>query len=165
MKYLYIFFILVLPLEFLGQPLIVDDPSSNFLAEFNGGDKLFLLMKENGNRRGYFGSFSGDPEDVDFGTSALNPTGKVHFTIGTVPKVTLNTSGNFGIGFTNPTEKLHVNGNIRVDNDADIFGLDQIVGFNNLRFYGDETDGPDVYIAANGSGWYWHKLSTTATSC
>lgn len=58
-------------------------------------------------------------------------------------------NGNVGIGI-NPTERLHVNGNIRVADDADIFGLDQVVGFNDLRFSGDATGGPDLSISAAG---------------
>ncbi|MCI0540981.1 MAG: hypothetical protein L0Z50_37750 [Verrucomicrobiales bacterium] len=58
--------------------------------------------------------------------------------------------GRVGIGTANPTEALHVNGNIRIADDADLFGLDQIIGFNDLRIYGDATGGPDVYVAPNG---------------
>ncbi|MCX7687971.1 MAG: hypothetical protein N2045_08380 [Fimbriimonadales bacterium] len=43
------------------------------------------------------------------------------------------------------------NGDMRLANDRSIFGLDQLVGFNDLRLYGDATGGPDVYIAANGN--------------
>ncbi|GBC90487.1 hypothetical protein HRbin14_01224 [bacterium HR14] len=59
-------------------------------------------------------------------------------------------SGDVGIGTTSPRERLHVNGNIRLADDRSIFGLDQLVGFNDLRLYGDATGGPDVYIAPNG---------------
>ncbi len=65
--------------------------------------------------------------------------------------VTIRGSGNVGIGITSPSERLHVNGNIRLADDGSIFGLDQLVGFNDLRLYGDATGGPDVYIAANGN--------------
>jgi len=58
--------------------------------------------------------------------------------------------GAVGIGTTSPSERLHVNGNIRLADDRSIFGLDQLVGFNDLRLYGDATGGPDVYIAPNG---------------
>ena len=60
-------------------------------------------------------------------------------------------SGDVGIGTTSPRERLHVNGNIRLADDRSIFGLDQLVGFNDLRLYGDANGGPDVYIAANGN--------------
>jgi subtilisin-like proprotein convertase family protein len=65
-------------------------------------------------------------------------------------RLTILPGGDVGIGNTSPIEKLHVNGNIRVADDADIFGLDQLVGFNDLRFSGDNVDGPDIVIAADG---------------
>jgi len=45
--------------------------------------------------------------------------------------------------------KAYLNG-IALDNDADITGADQIVGYNDLRLYGDSSGGPDVYIASDG---------------
>ncbi len=65
--------------------------------------------------------------------------------------VTILGSGNVGIGTASPQARLHVNGDIRLADDHSIFGLDQLVGFNDLRFYGDATGGPDVYISASGN--------------
>ncbi len=45
---------------------------------------------------------------------------------------------------------LRVNG-ITLDDDADITGADQIMGFNDLRLYGDSTGGPDIYITTGGN--------------
>lgn len=59
-------------------------------------------------------------------------------------------NGNLGIGLAGPTDKLHVNGDIRVADDRDIFGLDILQGFNDLRFSGDATGGPDFIIQASG---------------
>lgn len=73
----------------------------------DGPDNLYLTWAENGIPRGYLGSYSGNPEDVDFGTYNGN-TGKIHFTTNNDPKVTILNSGYTGIGTTNPQARLHV---------------------------------------------------------
>ncbi len=42
------------------------------------------------------------------------------------------------------------NGNLKLADDRSISGLDQLVGYNDLRLYGDATGGPDLYIAPDG---------------
>ena len=71
-------------------------------------------------------------------------------------------NGNVGIGVATATERLHVNGNIRVANDASIFGLDQLVGFNDLRFYGDPIGGPDFYIGSDGRSGFTNTYSNVS---
>lgn len=39
----------------------------------------------------------------------------------------------------------------RLADDRSIFGLYRLVGYNDLRLYGDATGGPDVYISASGN--------------
>ncbi len=58
--------------------------------------------------------------------------------------------GRVGIGTSAPTETLEVNGNIRVANNADILGLDRLVGSSSLNLYGDAAGGPDLTIALDG---------------
>jgi len=71
---------------------------------------------DNGFQRGYFGSFSGNDEDVDFGTWE-NPYGKLNLSIRTEPKLTIDVNGDVGIGTTNPTEKLTISsGNLKLTN-------------------------------------------------
>ncbi|MEL7530105.1 MAG: hypothetical protein AAFN10_02295 [Bacteroidota bacterium] len=46
--------------------------------------------------------------------------------------------------------KLFVNGNIRLADDSSLFGIDQIVGFNDIRFAANPSRSNDVVIANNG---------------
>ncbi len=83
--------------------------SSTYVAQFNGAAPMYMGIFENDVYRGYWGSYSGAPEDVDFGTGFGNTTGKLHFTIQADPKMTLM-GNNVGIGITTPAHRLHING-------------------------------------------------------
>lgn len=67
------------------------------VARFSGADGMYVALSENNVYRGYIGSYSGDAEDVDFGTGVGNITGKVHLTIQGTPKLTVEASGNVNI--------------------------------------------------------------------
>ena len=71
----------------------------------NGTSGLYLSWAEGGSYRGYLGSYAGNPEDVDFGTYG-GSTGKIHFTTFNIPRMTINSPGNVGIGVTDPTNPL-----------------------------------------------------------
>ncbi len=83
-------------------------------------------------------------------------------------------NGNVGIGTNTPSAKLDVNGTMEVNgdasfaqdltiegeshlngivlnDDADITGADQIVGFNDLRLSGDNDGGTDLFITGDGN--------------
>lgn len=83
--------------------------TTSYVAQFNGISPMYMGIFENDIYRGYWGSYAGNPEDVDFGTGS-GTTGKLHLTIQAVPKLTINNSGQVGIGITSPTHLLHVNG-------------------------------------------------------
>ena len=83
--------------------------STNYVAQFNGGTAMYMRLFENNLYHGYLGSFSGNAEDVDFGTGNGNISGKVHLTIQGSPKLTVDNFGNLGIGTTTPGEKLEIN--------------------------------------------------------
>jgi hypothetical protein len=74
----------------------------------DGGDPVFISWAENGINRGYLGSYAGAASDVDFGTYSTNTTGKLHFTIQNVPKMTIDVNGFVGIGNTSPISLLDV---------------------------------------------------------
>lgn len=84
--------------------------NSSYVSQFNGAAPMYMGIFENDIYRGYWGSFSGNAEDVDFGTGAGNSFGKLHFTIQAAPKMTINSFGNIGIGNTNPNHRLQING-------------------------------------------------------
>lgn len=87
-------------------------------ATSNGGyglvgttsSSLWWGFYENGTYRGYLGSYSGKNEDVDFGTGGGNTLGSVHLTIAAVPKFTVDSIGNVGIGTRFPRYRLQVDG-------------------------------------------------------
>lgn len=85
-------------------------------AIFDGGSNLYISFAENGAYRGYFGSYAGNPEDIEFGTYAGN-LGAVHLTTNNLPKLTVLNGGNVGIGTTTPSQKFDVQGgNARINN-------------------------------------------------
>lgn len=78
-------------------------------ARFNSNNStMFLGLYKNNIQRGYVGSTVNFGYDVDFGTSENNAIGKVHFTIKTKPKLTIDTAGHVGINTLIPTNALHV---------------------------------------------------------
>ena len=79
--------------------------STGVIAKFSGGTQTWMEFRENNVYRGYLGSFAGNPEDMDFGA---NTGGKIHFTIGASPKVTISTSGFLGVGKTAPGAPLDI---------------------------------------------------------
>jgi hypothetical protein len=84
--------------------------TSNYVAQFNGTAPMYMGIFENDIYRGYWGSYAGAVEDVDFGTGSGNTLGKLHFTIQANPRLTIGADGKVGIGTTNPAHLLHVNG-------------------------------------------------------
>ncbi len=105
-----------------GTSQLLSVPYSEFSkgvqATSNGGSglrgttssSLWWGFYENGIYRGYLGSYAGKNEDVDFGTGGGNTLGSVHLTVAAVPKVTIDSIGNVGIGTRFPDYRLQVNG-------------------------------------------------------
>ncbi|MBL7729175.1 MAG: hypothetical protein JNM68_15880, partial [Dinghuibacter sp.] len=139
--------------------------ASNYVGQFNGIAPMYMGIFEGDVYRGYWGSYSGNAEDVDFGTGSGNTIGKLHLTIQANPRVTIGANGNVGIGNINPAYKLHVDGgDLFVESSAGkiIFGyntggsqwrLGSTGGGADLRWYSFDgtTETPRHYFSQNGN--------------
>jgi hypothetical protein len=132
--------------------LDVKTTTSPYVAQFNGIEPMYMGIFENDVYRGYWGSYSGNPEDVDFGTGS-GTTGKLHLTIQASPKLTIDNTGKVGIGTTSPNYKLHVTG-------GDLF-LQSSSGYFKIGY-----DGADQwrYATINGGADLMMQSSTDGTT-
>jgi hypothetical protein len=140
--------------------------NSNYVGQFNGLSPMYIGIFENDVYRGYWGSYAGNSEDVDFGTGSGNNTGKLHFTIQASPKLTINSSGQVGVGTINPSHLLHVNGGDLFVNSSsgsirygfaggNEWQMSTIGGGADLRWFtttdGGTTSTPRHYFSQNGN--------------
>jgi hypothetical protein len=102
--------------------------SNGLQATSNGGlgvrgsatSNLWLGFYEADVYRGYIGSYAGKNEDMDFGTGGGNTLGSVHLTVAAVPKVTIDSIGNVGVGTRFPKYRFQVDGITGTFNDNGI---------------------------------------------
>lgn len=87
------------------------------LAISSETSSVWMSIYNNAGYKGYLGMYSG-LDDIDVGTGSSNSTGKVHLVTQAVPKLTATAAGNVGIGDIDPTQKLEVNGKIKIGDDA-----------------------------------------------
>lgn len=64
--------------------------------------------------------------------------------------MTILSNGSVGIGVTQPTAKLQVNGDVRLADDSDLFGLNILEGFNDLRFKPSPTSPVSMTLSQAG---------------
>jgi hypothetical protein len=114
--------------------------NSSYVGQFNGLAPMYMGIFENDLYRGYWGSYSGAAEDVDFGTGS-GTTGKLHLTIQANPKMTINNAGQVGIGTTSPAHLMHVNG-------GDMF----VESSSGKIIFGYNTGGSQWRLASTGGG-------------
>ena len=135
-----------------GAPLHIKSLTCNNPLIIDGNAGSYYSILENGVYRGYWGSYSGNAEDVDFGTGAAT-TGKLHLTIQAAPKLTIDDTGNVGIDITSPTHRLHLN-------NGDLF-IQSSAG--SLRF-GYEGSNQWKFPTTGGGADFMMQTSTDGTA-
>jgi hypothetical protein len=125
-------------------------------ATSNGGyglvgttaSSLWWGFYENGVYRGYLGSYAGKNEDVDFGTGGGNTLGSLHLTIAAVPKLTVDSIGNVGIGTRFPKYRFQVDGVTGTFNDNGI-RIQNTTASTGWSFYASSSG--DMIIGKTGN--------------
>ncbi|MCI4666793.1 MAG: hypothetical protein MRZ79_01435 [Bacteroidia bacterium] len=74
----------------------------------------------------------------------------------------LSTEGNVTLGSTTfaTDARLFVNGNIRTADDSNIYGLNEVIGFNDLKIFGNPGTDPDITIEGDGRIGYGARNTT-----
>jgi len=135
---------------YLGVGTFLPDYTLDVRSRGKDEAPLFQLGNlDNSHRMFLFGGRENDPNPF-IQVKASDPLRFATDQNGFTETMRINPDGFVGIGVTNPLDKLHVGGNIRVQDDANIFGLDLLVGFNDLRLAGDALGDPDIVIGATG---------------
>lgn len=140
------------------SPVVALDVHSgvSYAARFNSvTNNMYIGLSESNTLRGYIGSYAGANEDVDFGTASGNTAGKLHLTVQSAPKMTVDNAGNIGIGTTTPGYKLDVAGRVRLQhsggNTAGIW-LDGTT-LPTRSFIGTVNDDHVGVYGNGGTGW------------
>jgi len=112
-------------------------------ASFNGGSNMYVYFQENGEGRGYVGSYQNpanpgiSDDDFEIGTTS-GSSGKMHIVTGSNnPRITVTSTGDIGINTTEPLADLH----IKATSDGDVIRV-QVDG--GTKFYVDSNGGTSI---------------------
>jgi hypothetical protein len=130
--------------------------SATEALRIEGGPSAYTSIYESGNYRGYMGSYSGDDADVDFGTGGGSGA-KTHLVTSATPRLTVDATGNVGIGTTSPNEKLDVDGKVllRVSPLTNLSGIIQRTSSDEFAFGGALTSNFNSVDALGSSTRRW----------
>jgi hypothetical protein len=120
--------------------------SGSFVATFEGGTNAYTSWSNSTGTAGYIGSANGLGSGglTDLGVRSENNL--IFLTNAGSERMRIDSSGNIGIGITNPTTKLHV------------AGIVQVVESSNTAFYGGD------YVRVFGSGQEYGFRNTGGTT-
>ncbi len=124
---------------------------------YGNGTQSSHRIYEGSNDLGYFGSFSGAANDVDFGTST-GSTASFHLATQAIPRLSITSNGNVGIATTSPQGLLHANGS----QNATLIVNGLQFGHQTASFVTSNTSTDSVSRAlvaiANNSTWESHGV-------
>jgi hypothetical protein len=86
-----------------------------YIGHVSGGNNMYMAIAENGLNNGYFGSFSGNSEDVDFGTYSGNNQAQLHLVTQDQPRLTIDSTGEVLIGTTKSINQLTIGAGLQID--------------------------------------------------
>lgn len=143
------------------------------------GDNPYIELQNNGVNKGFFQNVG---NDIRIGTNSNNTTGNLSFQTQLTTRMTIDENGLVGIGTTNPTQALTVNGTdplLQMRNDnidkgfLQLLGSDMKVGTNSTNEYGRlifRTSGHDRMVVnydgrvGLGTLFPYQSLSINATN-
>lgn len=144
--------------------LDVKTTTANNVANFNGLAPMWVGIYEADQYRGYWGSYSGNAEDVDFSTGLGNATGRLHLGTQGNPRLSISSSGLVGIGLgtNNAAYRLEVQDRVKIrstlNNISGTAGiwLDDYRNNSNSAFIGMQDSIRVGFWGQNGAGWNWY---------
>ena len=139
-------------LHIQGGRLRLEETTYPWISFVNGGTLRGFIGAENANLR--------------IGTWPGNTTGSILLRTNGIDRAGLTEDGNFGIGLLNPSEKLHIRGDVRIDAETNSSaGRLQIYGGTNtsagINFFQNITTPSSlgtIFFGNTGSTWFSNSV-------
>lgn len=131
--------------------------TSNQVTGFiDGGNNMYVSLAEEGQNNGYFGSFSGAINDIDFGTYSGNNFARLNLVTGDTARIMIDSTGWVGAGVSNPRNNLSIKGGLIVDanNQNGINGSGNWLRFGSNSGEGIGSNKNPASVNYNGLDFY-----------